>query len=113
MKVAVVEGHVSNYPNPIIFSRGTKLTLGKEDQEYRGWIKVTTEDGNSGWAPLEFLDIQSGSSIGIALCDYNAQELNTSPGDVLQIISEYNGWYQAQTSHGLVGWVPVRTVTPL
>ena len=54
MKVIVIEEHSSNYPNPITFEQGEALQLGKQDTEFEGWIRVTTQDGNEGWAPIQY-----------------------------------------------------------
>ncbi len=49
-KLISITEHKSNYPTPITFSFGDTVTLGKLDTEYAGWIRVTTFDGNVGWA---------------------------------------------------------------
>ena len=51
MKLKVIEAHVSDYPNPISFENGQEIRVGKRDTQYEGWVWVTTNDGNEGWAP--------------------------------------------------------------
>ena len=46
MKLVVTKNHKSNYLNPIMFKKGELLIIGKKDNEYKGWIWVTTESGN-------------------------------------------------------------------
>ncbi|HBX36373.1 MAG TPA: hypothetical protein DEG76_03335 [Pseudohongiella sp.] len=55
MKVKVIKSYESAYPNPISFEVGEAVRLGEMDDEYPGWIRVTTADGNIGWAPLKYL----------------------------------------------------------
>ena len=110
MKVTVIEAHSSNYPNPITFEEGETLQLGKQDTEFEGWIRVTTNDGNEGWAPIQYIEFEAGASQGIATCSYNANELNTKLSEPLSVIKELNGWYLVSNGQGQVGWVPVQTV---
>lgn len=110
MQVTVIKAHNSNYPNPITFEQGETLQLGKQDTEFKGWIRVTTNDGNEGWAPIQYLEFEPGASQGIAQCNYNANELNTRLSEPLLVIKELNGWYLVSNAQGQVGWVPVQTV---
>lgn len=109
MRVRVILEHISNYPNPVQFGRGDRLTLGRHDTEYEGWVWVTTLDGNEGWAPEEFLDVVSDNA-AVANREYCAWELTTKLGQYLFILSEVNGWYWAETESGDKGWVPKSTV---
>jgi SH3-like domain-containing protein len=110
MKVTVIEEHISNYPNPITFEPGETLQLGKQDTEFEGWIRVTTKDGNEGWAPIQYIEFEAGASQGDAKCSYNANELNTKLSEPLSVLTELNGWYLVSNEQGEVGWVPVHTV---
>ena len=110
MKVIVIEEHISNYPNPIAFEQGETLQLGKQDIEFEGWIRVTTKDGNEGWAPIQYIEFEPGAAQGVAKCSYNANELNTKLSETLSVIKELNGWYLGSNAQGQVGWVPVQTV---
>ncbi|GGX62719.1 SH3 domain-containing protein [Saccharospirillum salsuginis] len=113
MKVIVNQAHVSNYPNPIRFNKGDPLMLGALDTEYPGWIRTRTEDGNEGWAPVQYIDRDElNQSQGTANTDYSAFELNTRQGDTLTVLSELNDWYRACNEDGTEGWVPVNTVVP-
>ncbi len=109
-KVTVIEEHVSNYPNPIKFEQGEALQLGRQDTEFEGWIRVTTKDGNEGWAPVQYIEFEAGAAQGIAKCSYNANELNTRMSESLTVLKEVNGWYLVSNAQGEVGWVPVDSV---
>ena len=111
MNVTVSKSHVSNYPNPIRFKKGDWLTLGMVDTEYPNWIWTRTRDGNEGWAPVQYIDIDSSDRRrGIARQDYTAFELNTRVGESLKVHTELNEWYWVTNEEGVQGWVPVNTV---
>jgi len=111
-KYLVQTAHHSNYPNPIHFRRGEPLRLGKRDDEYPGWVWTTTTDGNQGWAPLVLMDLVDDHS-AIAQRDYNARELETEPGDRVEVIEQLNDWSWVIPQDGEPGWVPSHTLTPL
>jgi len=110
MQVRVTSEHKTNYPNPIRFERGERVRLGRRDTQYSGWIRVTTADGNEGWAPEQFVDRESGKD-GIANRTYSARELDTKVGQPLTVHAEINEWYWVETEDGDLGWVPKTTVT--
>ncbi|MEZ4652243.1 MAG: SH3 domain-containing protein [Candidatus Eisenbacteria bacterium] len=106
----MVVAHRSDYPDPIGFRTGETVSVGREDTEYPGWIRVCTADGNEGWAPREFLDrISEGRAT--ARCDYDARELDTTEGESLVVHGETAGWFLAETADGRRGWVPQQSVT--
>ena len=107
MWLRVIEKHISSYPNPISFVSGDTLTIGHRDDEYSGWIRVTTPCGNEGWAPEQYID--ENTSPPIAIEDYSAKELNTQPGEHLDGITLLNEWIWAKNPHGEYGWVPLKT----
>lgn len=112
--VIVTRSHESLYPDPIGFQKGESLTLGKLDTEYPGWIWTMTSDGNAGWAPLQYIQVnQDDSSKGQGRRPYTATELNTVAGQSLTVQLELNGWYLVVNASGSVGWVPKETVTPV
>jgi hypothetical protein len=108
MKLIVVIEHRSKYPNPIHFKTGESLKIGKKDSEYEGWIWVTVEDGNQGWAPLQYLQIEGGNK-AIAKLAYSAKELDTHLGEELLLHHEINDWGWVEKSDGSCGWVPIKT----
>lgn len=113
MNVMVVEAHSSNYPNPIAFEPGHLLRLGRLDDEFPGWIWVTTPDGNEGWAPVQLIHTEPTLPVGKAIQAYSARELNTNQGEILTVLEEMNRWYRVRRQTGEVGWVPVKTVRPI
>ncbi|MDJ0987573.1 MAG: SH3 domain-containing protein [Desulfobacterales bacterium] len=108
MKLIVVEAHKSNYPDPIHFQKGDRLMIAKRDTEFKGWIWVTTKDGNQGWAPVQYLQIIDERK-AVAKQNYTAVELDTCAGDELLLHDEVNGWGWVEKKDGSSGWVPMNT----
>ena len=108
MRVIALTAHASAYPNPIRFEAGDRLVLGERDDEYPGWIRVTTADGNEGWAPEQSVDSLSRTE-GLAIENYTARELNTVTGETLVCRRELNGWLWVENDRGESGWVPKKT----
>ena len=108
MHVLAIVAHRSAYPDPIRFEAGDRLIIGERDDEYPGWIRVSTADGNVGWAPEQLIETLS-STRGVATCTYTARELDTVVGDVLVCHRELNGWLWVENARGETGWVPRKT----
>jgi hypothetical protein len=109
MKLIVIEAHKSNYPNPLRFEKGECLVIGKRDAEFEGWILVTTSDGNQGWAPIDYLDIDDRLGNAITKFSYTATELNTCLGEILTLHYILNEWGWVENNDGACGWVPMKT----
>ena len=110
MKWVAHTAYTCSYPNPINFRQGECVQLGKRDNEYEGWIWVTTADGNQGWAPIQYLQMDETDGQALALHDYTARELNASAGDQLTLHYELNGWAWVEKRDGSTGWVPCSTI---
>ena len=110
MRVIAVTAHVSAYPDPICFEAGERLRLGDRDDEYPGWVRVTTADGNTGWAPEQLIERRSATD-GYAIADYTARELNTVVGETLVSHRELNDWLWVENDRGQCGWVPRNTTS--
>lgn len=109
MKLVAVQAHRSTYQDPIAIAPGDALSVGRRDKEYPGWIWVTLENGNQGWAPEQFLDLHEAGRLAIATEDYNARELDTLVGEILTLHLELNFWLLVENSSGEIGWVPKAT----
>jgi len=108
MYYIIVSGHNSSFPDPIQFSPGDQLTLGKRDAEFPGWVWVTTPSGNEGWAP-EALIRRESDSAGVALEGYTARELDTVEGERVFCTRELAGWLWVENQAGQSGWIPGKT----
>jgi hypothetical protein len=112
MKVVVVRQHRSSYPDPITFACGDVLSVGRRDMEFPGWIWVTLENGNQGWAPEQYLDCHEPGSSATATEHYSARELGTAVGETLTLHRELKHWLLVENSSGEIGWVPAATTAP-
>lgn len=110
MEVVVVEQHVSEYPEPFYLKQGDIVTLGAMDDEFPNWIFITSELGEQGWAPVQYIEKLPQASKGVLRQDYDNFELNTVLGEKLSVLFELNSWYRVSRSSNEVGWVPVHTV---
>lgn len=50
MLALITTAHHTCYPNPIVFRAGERVRIGHEDDEFPGWVRTFTADGNEGWA---------------------------------------------------------------
>ena len=110
IKFLVTIPHTSNYPDPISLKVGDVIEIGKQDDEFPGWIWVTTTGGNQGWAPIQYLRIDDSDKTAIAIQDYTARELNTTNGESLILHYELNGWGWVENQNKECGWVPMQTL---
>ncbi|MFG6178923.1 hypothetical protein ACGTN6_16935 [Halomonas sp. THAF12] len=110
MEVVVVEQHVSEYPEPFYLKKYDVVTLGVLDDEFPDWIFITSERGEQGWAPVQYIDKLPQNAKGVLLKDYDNVEFNTVLGERLSVLFELNSWYRVSRSSNEIGWVPVNTV---
>jgi hypothetical protein len=110
MKHIVISSYKSQYPNPIGFQSGDHVEIGKRDDEFPGWVWVTTSDGNQGWAPSESLNFTNDGQKAIANHSYSARELNTKKGELLTLLFELAGWGWVVNEHNESGWVLLNTI---
>ena len=108
MKRLVLTAHRSNYPDPIAFGCGEIVSLGRTDDEFPGWIRTRLQNGKEGWAPQDILEPRADGT-AIANSSYDARELDTAPGDILEVVRELQGWFWARNAEGREGWVPLKT----
>jgi SH3-like domain-containing protein len=106
MYYQTIDSHTSTYPNPISFKAGDQLLIGVSDSEYPSWVRVTTHNGNEGWAPEYYIEKLPNSEKGIAIKDYSAFELEVHFGELLFLLHEISGWSYVRNENSLVGWVP-------
>jgi hypothetical protein len=106
----VTSAYRTQYPDPIRLKAGDKVTVGKHDEEYPGWVWTTVASGRSAWAPEELLDV-SGTE-AVARVDYESTELNTTPGETVRVVFEMLAWAWVRNASGAEGWVPIKTLRP-
>jgi uncharacterized protein YgiM (DUF1202 family) len=104
----VTSAHRTQYADPIRLKAGDKVTVGKRDEEYPGWIWTTVASGKSAWAPEELLEV-SGTD-AVARVDYESTELNTEAGEAVRVMRETLDWAWVKNTAGAEGWVPLETL---
>ncbi len=109
MKHRVIVAHRSQYPDPIRFAPGDRLRIGRRDDDYPGWIRVTTPCGNEGWAPESIIRLEPDGD-GTALSEYDARELDTEVGERVVTVRELCGWSWVENEDGECGWVPAKSI---
>lgn len=91
---------------PLVLHPGQAVEIGKADSQWPGWVWCTTADDQTGWVPERFLLRTEDGGYGIALCAYDARELNVQPGELLVLEAYESGWYWVINADGASGWVP-------
>jgi uncharacterized protein YgiM (DUF1202 family) len=96
--------HKVEYPNPIQVAAGERVSVGREDDEFPGWMWCQASDGRQGWIPVELL-FQQGATAAV-LQDYSAQELAVRPGDEVEVVDSRREWILVRNESGKQGWIP-------
>lgn len=90
MLALITTAHHTCYLNPIAFRAGERVRIGHEDDEFPGWVRTFTADGNEGWAPLSLLT-PIGTEEAQARQDYTARELDVAAGERVRVERELAG----------------------
>lgn len=110
-KYRVIEDYQSPYPEPIIFHKGERVSVGKEfaaDPDWKDWIWCEGKHGTQAWVPKQYLDIQANQ--GKFITDYNSLELSVAVGEVLKVYETVNGFGMAEKQNRERGWVPLKNL---
>ncbi|SDB98721.1 SH3 domain-containing protein [Acinetobacter boissieri] len=106
MKFKVIKKYESQYKKPIVVTCGTKIEIGLEDEQWKGWFFCKTHD-NRGWIPKQVIDFKSDTE-GLIIKDYTAKELDAKKGDLIEKIVELNEWIWGVNQSTLdKGWIPL------
>ncbi|MER0496677.1 SH3 domain-containing protein [Aeromonas hydrophila] len=112
MLALITTAHHTCYPNPIAFRAGERVRIGLEDDEFPGWVRTFTADGNEGWAPLSLLTSISAEE-ALARQDYTARELDVAAGERVRVERELAGWLWVHNDQGQSGWIPASAIAPV
>jgi SH3-like domain-containing protein len=102
MQVEIIAPYTSQYPDPIHFTAGEMLQVGREDPEFPDWFWCRTQTGKEGWVHRSFLN----GSAGEAVADYSAHELTVSGGERGLLLQRLDGWACLRLDGGEQGWIP-------
>ena len=109
MLALITTAHYTCYPNPIVFRAGERVRIGHEDDEFPGWVRTFTADGNEGWAPLSLLT-PIGAGEAQARQDYTARELDVAVGERVRVDRELASWLWVHNEAGQSGWIPASCI---
>ena len=104
----ILKAYKAQYENPIVLNIGEKVLLGEEEKEekWKGWIWAESKT-NSGWIPIQILEISDDKKTGTVLEFYSAQELDVEKGDLIEKIKSLNGWTWSKNIRTTgEGWIP-------
>lgn len=102
-----VNDYIAAYANPISGKVGDLLRMGRNDDEWPGWVWCTGPDGREGWVPEAYIDIGPPARLRL---NYDARELSVQLGETLEILFSQSGWHYARRASGECGWVPENVV---
>ena len=102
-KARVCKRYTSEFPYPLIVTKGSKVLVDNERNDWNGW-KYCTFNGSNGWIPTSYLDISE--QCAIVTKEYDGTELSLECGDIVEILDEEVGWYWCKTIEGYSGWYP-------
>ena len=113
MKYQVIKKHKSEFPNPIIITKGDKLIIGEKSDKHEAWNDwyfCETQDQIKGWVPKQIIKWLSDNE-GEVLENYSAQEMDVDEGALLTGTKKLNGWIWCQNlSSKDEGWVPLENL---
>jgi len=107
---AVVECHVSTFPEPMYLTAGDKVCVGllyEGNENWPGWYLCSTTDQGSGYLPEQILAHHCDGCATLRE-DYTNRELSVAAGEWLHGTRQLNGWLWAtRRTDGATGWVPL------
>ena len=106
----IIAAHVPKYTDFMKVKAGELVTVGKEDDDYPGWVWCADAHGISNWVPKTLLKPTGDSGHAELIEDYDATELPVKVGDIVTVFSEQSGWVWCQTMQGKSGWIPKECV---
>ena len=104
----VIADYKSPFPDPLKLQKGNAVHVEEKESEWPGWIWCISKEGNQGWAPYNYLEIQGKNAT--VLQDYDATELTVTLGEELIIEDQESGWVWVSNKEGKRGWVPIKNV---
>jgi hypothetical protein len=108
MKFRVKAPHKASFDYSVVFKKGDKVTVGKEDPEMPGWFWCMNKDGVWSWVPREYL--AKSDSEGTITHGYDTTELTVAVGEIMEYLGGVSFWTFCRTSDGRKGWVPTKNL---
>ena len=109
VKLRVRKAHKASFDYSVVFRKGDKVKIGREDPEMPGWYWCEDKDGVWSWIPEEYLD-RDGAK-GRVTHDYDTTELTVKVGDILEYVTDVKFWTLCRAHDDREGWVPTAKLT--
>jgi hypothetical protein len=109
MKLKVVKPHKASFDYNVVFKKGDRVKVGREDPEMPGWYWCKEKNGAESWIPEEYLAIESEE--GTITTDYDTRELTVEPGEVFDYVTEVKYWTLCRDLER-EGWIPTQNLEP-
>ena len=106
----IIADYKAQYENPIQVASGERVTVGREDEEFPGWVWCTASDGRSGWVPMELIANHEGAAMVVD--DYSAKELSVKVGDIVKVKDARRDWLLVEKANNETGWIPASHARP-
>jgi len=107
MKLKVTKPHKASFDYNVVFKRGDKVKVGREDPEMPGWYWCENNEGVWSWIPDDYLSIHGEE--GTITTDYDTRELTVEPGEVFEYITEVKYWTFCRDGER-EGWIPTENL---
>jgi hypothetical protein len=101
----VIKSHEPELCEPLVVAEGTRLHFERRPTKWEGWLWCTTAEGESGWVPEAWVELEGEHCI--MLRAYDTTELSVNPGDAIRALLIESGWVFGATRTGTLGWVPL------
>lgn len=115
MKYVVIKEHRTNYPDPIMLTKGQEIAVGEKydgPEDWDNWFFCKTSNQKKGWVPGQLIEMRG--TTGVEKEDYNAKELNVDEQEFVIGSKETNGWiWCIRTLDSDEGWLPKENLKPL
>jgi SH3-like domain-containing protein len=100
------------YADPIAVAEDDPVTVVRPDEQFTRWRWCVASDGREGWVPETALSTTAPGPARMTTA-YEATELGARRGDVVEILSEFDGFAWARAADGRLGWLPTAAIERL
>lgn len=109
----VIKTHKSEFPIPLIATKGGIVEGMERGNEFEGWLWCKNSFDVHSWVPKAYLEPAPESGQFQFLRDYNSRELTIDAGQEVIVLDEESGWAWARTTLGEEGWIPLANLQDL
>jgi SH3-like domain-containing protein len=103
-RVSIIRPYAAQYPQPIAFAAGDRVSVHHADTEYIGWHWCRNAAGVEGWVHESYLSGTQGDATAVR--SYSAEELTVVEGDQGTVLDQLGGWLYLELDDARKGWVP-------